>query len=314
LEPLSSDLNERGVGREQPALGAGTTELKLKYDPRLEPGNCGDDSMELNKNLAANCGDKDENCGDDQSPQIETKGPEMTKKASYEESKEGRRTFEMNKVWHELERDTRGEMKLRKVVEKGIQLSSRKIVSGSNTRKLRKNKEKNIVDFEKCDMTKQEDLLCVGRNFVEEKLTGRKFVDSGKKKVVNCEALKKCKLVERGKKIFEMKDVRKTSTEDKLKLKTTPMKKTKMRKTEKRSTPSTPSSRPLKNLRLERSAVGEGGGGKMLGSLRLGLTTVSKKIGTKNAELLRKLEICNGGHRPRPEVASPLWAEHQEEI
>ena len=60
--------------------------------------------------------------------------------------------------------------------------------------------------------------------------------------------------------------------------------------------------------------MGEGEGGKMLGSLRLGLTTVSKKIGTKNAELLRKLEICNGGHRPRPEVTSPLWAEHQENI
>ena len=217
----------------------------------------------------------------------------------------------MTKVWHDLERDNRGEMKLRKVVEKGLQLSSKKMVSGSDTRKLRKNKK--IVDFEKSDMTKQEDLLYVDENFVEEKLTGRKFVDSRRKKVLNCEALKKFKLVERGKKIFEMKDVRKTSTEDKLKLKTTPMKKTKLRRKEQRSTPSTPSSRPSKNLRLERSAVGEEGGGKMLGSLRLGLTTVSKKIGKKNSELLRKLETCNGGHRPRPEVASPLWAEHKDE-
>ena len=143
LEPISFDLNKRGVGGAQPALGGGSP--KLKYGTRLEPGSCGDDSMELNKNLAANCGDKDENCGDDQSAQIETKGPEMTKKASYVESKEGRRTFEMTKVWHELERDNRGEMKLRKVVEKGLQLSSKKMVSGSDTRKLGKIRKKLLI-------------------------------------------------------------------------------------------------------------------------------------------------------------------------
>ena len=49
----------------------------------------------------------------------------------------------------------------------------------------------------------------------------------------------------------------------------------------------------------------------MLEGLRLGLTTVSRKIGKRNADLIKKLENCNGEDKLGLEVASPLWAGQQ---
>ena len=59
--------------------------------------------------------------------------------------------------------------------------------------------------------------------------------------------------------------------------------------------------------------MGEGGGGKMMESLRLGLATVSKKVGNKNQELIRKLETEIGGQKQRLEVFPPPRVKQQAE-
>ena len=237
------------------------------------------------------------------------KGPEMTIKASDEKSGVRERKFEKNKMWQEFEKDSLGKLKMKKVMDKGLQLSSRR--PGLKTQKLMNR----TVEFE--DMTVSEEILPVEDKFVGDILTMKKTV----------EALKTFKLVAKGRKIFEENTnpaeaelkktvVKKEIVEEKLSLRKTPMKKGRKqeekmtpRKFRKRSMPT--SSLTPKSRKNERSIMGEGEGGKMLEGLRLGLTTVSRKIGKRNADLIKKLENCNGEDKLGLEVASPLWAGQQ---
>ena len=236
----------------------------------------------------------------------------------------GKVLYEKKNIGQEIIKDTDGRLKLRKVVDLGLIMSSKKRIVGQSTgrQSLRRNVIEHVVNAEE---------MTVGRKLSFENVrpqnnANRQDDISNLRREVTLEDLKTHKLVKKKISMFEDKQGREKKeefgrerslrrkpeatarSEDVMKVQKTPMKKIKIRKMEDKMTPTSWKKRKRSAIRgLQEELATKRGGGmmeKIVGGLRLGVASARRNLGTlKDVNLeTDKLEDTS----LLTEVSSPL--------